>query len=112
MNVRWVLPPECPPDVLSEARPPGKIIVITYDGEPPTDEQIQRELGLTPGGADDDSTYIVPTAALERQRKNLAPPHQWATTPDGVQPQLVFHKVMRHYLNVRLLTRAEERVAL
>jgi hypothetical protein len=99
-------------EVMSEAIPPGEIIVITYDGQPPTDEQIQRELGLTPGGADDDYTYIVPTAALERQRENLAPRHQWATTSDGVQPQLVFHKVMRHFLNERLLTRAEERVAL
>jgi hypothetical protein len=84
------------------------ILILQYEGESPTDEQVRHELGLPPGT--DTYTYIVATLAQERRRKGLAPAHQ--VSPDD-ERHLVFHKAIRYFLKKvgrSVLTRAEERV--
>jgi hypothetical protein len=80
------------------------VVIVRYAETPPSDERLRTELALT-----GDYTYIVATAALEDAREALAPSHQM---DDEGNPALVFHKALRHFLASRLLTRAEERVAL
>ncbi len=75
-----------------------------YDGDPLPNQELARRLGLEEQGY----SFLVATAAQERLRTPLTPARQLSAQG----PQLVFHKALRHLMGVRLLTRAEERVAL
>ncbi|MFN8515607.1 MAG: hypothetical protein U0232_21630 [Thermomicrobiales bacterium] len=82
----------------------GSVRTLCYTGAPLEPRSLLAELGLI----GQEYTLIVATTAQERQRAELAPPHQLADD----QPQLVFHKVLRHLMTEHPLTRAEERIAL
>ncbi|MBE9200062.1 MULTISPECIES: hypothetical protein [unclassified Nodularia (in: cyanobacteria)] len=80
------------------------IFLHSYNGEPPTNTEIQSLLG----NSDRNYTYIVATVAQAKQREELAPLHQIV---DG-KAQIVFHRFLRLLINKKLLTRAEESIAL
>lgn len=92
---------------------PG-VVLVRYAGDPPRSLQLLDHLGI----AHDPATYSVFTASqtLERVWRDLfraqpdrTPPHQ--QQEDGAA-QFLISKAVRHFLNERILTRAEERVTL
>lgn len=98
------------------ARP---ITILRYAGRPPTAAEIAAAVGIDGGavGVSRPYTYLVATAALERQRSRdgLGGQHQLkkqlhanATPPEEMQ--LLFHKALRHFIARPMLTRTEERV--
>jgi hypothetical protein len=93
----------------------ARIIVLRYEEDLAPDKSLLRSLGVR----GEDYWYLTATTALERDRQDLAPSHQWveARRPDASGQRrresiLVIHKLLRHLLPPRLLTRSEERVLL
>lgn len=90
-----------------------KPILVRYLGDSPKDGQIREVLGLR----GENYTYIVATAAQARLRTDLVPAHQKSPGNEGspIKKSLIFHQFLRLQLQinrVRLMSRAEERVAL
>jgi hypothetical protein len=81
-----------------------RIVLHSYNGDPPTNKELLSLLGVS----EQNYTYIVATVAQAKQREELAPLHQIV---EG-KPQIVFHRFLRLQINRKLLTRAEEKVAL
>src|SRR5258708_11688271 len=81
-----------------------RVVFLTYEGEPPRDEVLRNHLGLpylnTWRGTNPmpDYWYLVPTAGLEWQRRNLAPNIQ-------IQERLRRETDNRHEFGVKLLFR-------
>lgn len=86
----------------------GTVRVVRYDGAPPSAEDIVDIVGaasveeIRASGA---FTYLVATVSLEMRRSDegLAPVHQMGV-PNGAgeeRAQMVFHKVLRHFLRQR-----------
>ena len=81
-----------------------QVVFLTYEGEPPPDEVLRKHLGLpylnTWKGTNPmpDYWYLVPTAGLEWQRRNLAPNIQ-------IQERLRRETDNRHEFGVKLLFR-------
>lgn len=92
------------------------VTLLRYGGDPRTAQELAQAMGLS---LDRPCTYIVATAALERQRaaEGMGGPHQLRKqlrrgVAQSEAMQLVFHKALRHFVRQRVLTRAEEGVML
>ncbi len=85
---------------------PMPVTRLTYDGDPPTNAELRQRLGL-------DKTrylYLTATEALERARRELAPPDQ---RPPDADPALRFDRVLRQLIGAKaILSRFEQRVCL
>ena len=97
------------------------ITILRYGGRPPTAAEVANTVGIDldpdPSEPQTPYTYLVATAALERQRSHegLGGQHQLkkqlrpqVTPPEEMQ--LLFHKALRHFIAREVLSRAEERV--
>jgi hypothetical protein len=86
-------------------------VFLTYEGEPPHDDVLRKHLRLpylnTWKGTDPmpDYWYLVPTAGLERQRRNLAPNTQIQerlrrnpNSRDEFGVKLLFRKALVHFM--------------
>lgn len=92
---------------------PG-IHILRYAGRPPTASELCQKIGIATATP---HTYLVATAALERQRRKegLGGQHQLKKElrDDALEPeqmQLLFHKALRHFIARPMLSRTEERV--
>lgn len=97
------------------------ITILHYAGRPPTAAEIADAVGIDlnpdPSAVQRPHTYLVATAALERQRSRdgLGGQHQLKKQFDPAREpaeemQLLFHKALRHFIGRPVLSRAEERV--
>ena len=95
------------------------INILRYAGRPPTAAEIAKAVGIHLGTpeAPRPYTYLVATAALERQRSKdgLGGQHQLkkqlsADANPAEEMQLLFHKALRHFIARPTLRRTEERV--
>ena len=97
------------------------ITILRYAGRPPTAAEIADTVGIDldsdPSAPQRPYTYLVATAALERQRSHdgLGGQHQLKKQLRlDVKPpeemQLLFHKALRHFVAKQVLSRTEERV--
>jgi hypothetical protein len=97
------------------------ITILRYAGRPPTAAEIAYTVGINldpdPSDVQRPHTYLVATAALERQRSRdgLGGQHQLKKQLDperepAEEMQLLFHKALRHFIGRPVLSRAEERV--
>lgn len=105
------------PDSEGEVEQP--ITILRYAGRPPTAEEIARAIGFSADKPEVPRpyTYLVATAALERQRSKdgLGGQHQLKKqlheeAKPAEEMQLLFHKVLRHFIAKPTLRRTEERV--
>jgi hypothetical protein len=103
-----------PTKLLPEGQGGPGINILRYAGRPPSAAEIRAAVGIAPEAP---YTYLVATAALERQRckDGLGGQHQLkkqmsvnALYPEEMQ--LLFHKAIRHFIARPMLTRTEERV--
>jgi hypothetical protein len=103
-----------PTTLLLEGQGGPGINILRYAGRPPTAAEIRTAVGIAP---ETPYTYLVATAALERQRRKdgLGGQHQQkkqlsakALRPEEME--LLFHKALRHFIAQPMLTRTEERV--
>jgi len=85
--------------------------LVTYAGQPPTNEQLRADVFERVGGQVHPYTYVVATAFLARQRDRVAPDHQRAERG----AHLLFARAARYMLTsrqLRVASRSEERVLL
>lgn len=127
-HTETIVPQDIPttqPDPAQQER----VVFLTYEGEPPHEEVLRKHLGLpylkTWKGMNPmpDYWYLVPTAGLEWQRRNLAPTIQiqerlrrQANNQHDFGVKLLFRKALMHFMALgpkpRIATRVSELVHL
>lgn len=123
------LVPQRIPTTRSSTSRQEQVAFLTYEGEPPSDDVLRTHLGLPYlnrwKGTDPmpDYWYLVPTAGLEWQRRNLAPNIQIqerlrreADSREEFGVKLLFRKALVHFMALgpkpRIATRVSELVHL